>query len=165
MPWGEWWPTNDSNVLKMEELQCMMMSSLADFQLQGPNLWLSRWKNTVHGNYQLTVREVAEEVGISTGSCHTILMEDSGMHQVSAKFAPWLSTDDLKLQRYSICENLLQMSLPVMRCGFMVMTMKPHNNPHTGEALLCLVPRNHDRCTCKWNDAALCIMNSLLKVG
>jgi hypothetical protein len=47
-----------------------------------------------------TVGEVAEEVGISIGSCHTILMEDLGMCRVSAKFVPRLLTDDL--------QNLLQ---------------------------------------------------------
>jgi hypothetical protein len=61
----------------------------------------------IRGNRRLTVREVAEEVRISIGSCHTILMEDLGMHWVSAKFVPSLLTDDRKLQRFSICENLL----------------------------------------------------------
>jgi hypothetical protein len=46
--------------------------------------------------HQLTVREVAEEVGIFTGSCHTVLTEDLGMYWVSAKFIPRLLTDDLK---------------------------------------------------------------------
>jgi hypothetical protein len=52
-------------------------------------------KNIICGNCQLTVQEVAEEVGISISSCHTILMEDLGMHQVSAKPVSRLLTDDL----------------------------------------------------------------------
>jgi hypothetical protein len=58
----------------------------------------------------LTVREVAEEIGISMGLCHTILMEDIGMHQVSAKFVPRLLTDDLQnlIQRASDSESLLK---------------------------------------------------------
>jgi hypothetical protein len=52
------------------------------------------------GKRRLTVREVAEEVGLFIGSCHTILMEDLGMHLVSAKFVPRLLIDDL--------QNLLQ---------------------------------------------------------
>jgi hypothetical protein len=68
----------------MEKLQCMMMSSLADLQLRSEPM-TDQVKNTVRGNCRLTAQEVAEEVGISTGSCHTILMEDSGMHQVSSK--------------------------------------------------------------------------------
>jgi hypothetical protein len=47
-------------------------------------------ENISHGNCRLTIQEVAEEVGISIGSCHTVLMEDLGMHQVSAKFVPRL---------------------------------------------------------------------------
>jgi hypothetical protein len=38
---------------------------------------------------------VAEEVGMPIGSCHTILMEDLGMHEVSAQFVPRILTDDL----------------------------------------------------------------------
>jgi hypothetical protein len=44
-------------------------------------------------------------VGISTGSCHTILLEDLGMHQVPAKFVPRLLTDNQE-HHFSICENL-----------------------------------------------------------
>jgi histone-lysine N-methyltransferase SETMAR len=65
-------------------------------------------KKINHGNRRLTVREVAEEVRISNGSCHTILTEDLGMHRVSAKFVPRLLTDDRKLQRFSTCKNFLQ---------------------------------------------------------
>jgi hypothetical protein len=60
------------------------------------------------GNCQLTVREFAEEVGISIGSCHIILMEDLGMHQVPARFLLRLVIDEQKLQRFSSCENILQ---------------------------------------------------------
>jgi hypothetical protein len=38
------------------------------------------------GNHLLNVREVAEDVGLSIGSCHTILTEDLEMRRVSAKF-------------------------------------------------------------------------------
>jgi hypothetical protein len=72
------------------------------------------------GNQQLTVREVAEEVGISIGSRHTTSTEDLGMARFSTKYVPRLLTGDQKLQRFSISENLLQVSLPVMRCGFTV---------------------------------------------
>jgi hypothetical protein len=49
----------------------------------------------IPGNRHLTVQGVGEDVGISIGSSHTLLMEDSGMHQGSAKFVPRL-TDDLQ---------------------------------------------------------------------
>jgi hypothetical protein len=47
---------------------------------------------TVHavigGNRRLTVRKVADKVGISTGSCHQIFTEKLQMRRISAKFVP-----------------------------------------------------------------------------
>jgi hypothetical protein len=115
MLWVRWRPTNGSNVLKMEERQRM-----TDERSGRPSTWRSeplivQVKNIIRGNRRMTVREAAEEVGIYIGSCHTIFTEDLGMHRVSVKFVPRLLTDDQKLQRFSICENLLQTSLPVMK--------------------------------------------------
>ena len=58
------------------------------------------------GNHRLTVREVANEVGISIGSCHKILTEKLQMHHVSAKFVPRLLTDDQKENRVEISQEL-----------------------------------------------------------
>jgi AraC-like DNA-binding protein len=55
-------------------------------------------KTIISENHRLTVKEVAEEVGISIGSCHTILTQDLGMHRVPAKFVPRLLPDDLLLK-------------------------------------------------------------------
>jgi hypothetical protein len=109
---------------------------------------IAQVKNIIHGNCLLTAQEAAEQVEISSGACHTVLMEDLSMHWVSAKFGPRLLTDDQKLQRFSICENL-QISLPVTKGGLMVMTLKPNNSPHSGRVLLCLAPRKHDNCAHK----------------
>jgi hypothetical protein len=46
------------------------------------------------GNHCLTVREVADEVGISTECCHQIFTEELQMCHVSAKFVLRLLTDD-----------------------------------------------------------------------
>jgi ribosomal protein S14 len=43
-------------------------------------------------NCRLTVREIADGVGISTGSAHSILTEDLYMCRVVAKFVPKLLT-------------------------------------------------------------------------
>jgi hypothetical protein len=51
-----------------------------------------------NGNHGLAVPEVAEDDGISVGSCHTILLEDLGMCWVSEKCSPRLLTDNQKLQ-------------------------------------------------------------------
>jgi hypothetical protein len=40
----------------------------------------------IRGNCHLTVREVADEVGISIEFCHPIFTEKLKMHCVSAKF-------------------------------------------------------------------------------
>jgi len=42
----------------------------------------------IRGNRRLTVREVADKVGISIGSCHQIFNEKLQMRRVSAKFVP-----------------------------------------------------------------------------
>jgi hypothetical protein len=51
-------------------------------------------KNIIHPNRQLTVWEVSEKTGISTGSHHKILTEYLGMQCVSEKFLPQLLTED-----------------------------------------------------------------------
>ena len=50
----------------------------------------------IHSNHHLTVREVAEEVGISNAMCHEILTENLGMHHVAAKFVLRLLSEDHK---------------------------------------------------------------------
>jgi hypothetical protein len=55
-----------SNVLRMEELQRMTMSGLADLQTSRSEPLNAQMKNIL-GNRRLTVREVAEEVEISIG--------------------------------------------------------------------------------------------------
>jgi hypothetical protein len=61
----------------------------------------------IHGNCQLTAREVVEEVGISMGSCNTTLTDNLEIAWFLAKIVPRLLTGDQKLQHFSICENLL----------------------------------------------------------
>jgi len=48
----------------------------------------------IRGNRRLTLREVADEVDNSRGSCHQILTVKIQMRRVSAKFVPRLVTDD-----------------------------------------------------------------------
>jgi len=60
----------------------------------------------IHGNRCLTVREVADEVGISIGSCHETFTEKLQMRCVSAKFVPRLLTDDQKENHVEISQEL-----------------------------------------------------------
>jgi len=61
----------------------------------------------IRGSRRLNVREVANEVSISTGSGHQILTEKIQMSRVSAKFLPFLLTDDQKENRVEISQELL----------------------------------------------------------
>ena len=55
----------------------------------------------------MTVREVAEEVGISVGSCHAILTKKLQIYRISAKFIPPLLSDGKKENQISISQDML----------------------------------------------------------
>jgi len=61
----------------------------------------------IRGNCRLTVREVADEVGISKGSCHLIFTENFQLCHVSAKFVLRLLTNDQKENGVDISQELL----------------------------------------------------------
>ncbi|UYV76008.1 hypothetical protein LAZ67_13002114 [Cordylochernes scorpioides] len=58
-------------------------------------------------NRQITAREVAEDLNISIGSCHSIFINDLGMRQVAAKFVPKLLNCDQKQHRMNIANEML----------------------------------------------------------
>ena len=59
---------------------------------------------------RLTVQEIVAEVGISTGSVHSILNEDLNLRRVSAKFVPKLLREQKKELRKEISENMLDLA-------------------------------------------------------
>ena len=61
----------------------------------------------VRANRRLTIRELAEECGISVGSCYEIVTAKLKMHRDAAKFVPRLVTDDQKVNRVCVCHELL----------------------------------------------------------
>ena len=61
----------------------------------------------IRGNRRLTVREVADEVGVSIGSCHKIFTEELQMCRINAKYVSRLLTDDQKENRVEISQELL----------------------------------------------------------
>ncbi|XP_064115144.1 protein GVQW3-like [Macrobrachium nipponense] len=61
----------------------------------------------VEEDRRITINEITEEVGISTGSVHTILTEDLAMRRVSAKFVPKLLVEQQKQLRLEIAQDLL----------------------------------------------------------
>lgn len=64
-------------------------------------------RSMIRENHRLTVREIAEEVRISTEACHEILIEKLGMHHVSAKLVPQLLISEQKENRMNISQELL----------------------------------------------------------
>ncbi|UYV73875.1 hypothetical protein LAZ67_11001236 [Cordylochernes scorpioides] len=58
-------------------------------------------------NRRITVREVAEDLNISIGSCHSIFINDLGMRRVAAKFVPKLFNYDQKQHRMNIANEML----------------------------------------------------------
>ena len=61
-------------------------------------------------NRRLTVREVAEVVGICKSSCHLILTDKLKMHRVVANFVPRLLTDAQKENRITASQELFDRS-------------------------------------------------------
>ncbi|UYV83991.1 hypothetical protein LAZ67_X000821 [Cordylochernes scorpioides] len=57
-------------------------------------------------NRLITVREVAEDLNISIGSCHSIFINDLGMRRVAAKFVPKLLNCDQKQHRMNIANEM-----------------------------------------------------------
>jgi len=58
-------------------------------------------------NRRLTIREIAEYVGISFGSCQAILTEKLNLHRVATKFVHHVLTEDQKANRVNISQELL----------------------------------------------------------
>jgi len=56
---------------------------------------------------RVTVRELVEEVGISTGSVHSILTNDLAMRRVSAKFVPKLLPMEQKQLHVEVSQDML----------------------------------------------------------
>ena len=64
----------------------------------------------MRANRRLTIRELAEECGISGGSCYEILIAKLKMHRIATKFVPRLITDDQKANRIRVGQELLDRS-------------------------------------------------------
>ena len=58
-------------------------------------------------NRRITIREVAEDVGISIGLCHAIFSDILGLKRVAAKFVAKLLNFDQKTRRMTIAQEIL----------------------------------------------------------
>ena len=64
-------------------------------------------KNIVMENSRITIREVAEDVGVSVGLCHAIFSDILGLKRVAAEFVPKLLNFDQKTRRMNIAQEML----------------------------------------------------------
>ena len=64
-------------------------------------------KKIVMKTRRITIREVAEDVGISVGSCHAIFSDILGLERVAAKFVSKLLNFDQKTRRMTIAQEML----------------------------------------------------------
>jgi hypothetical protein len=78
----------------------------------------------------LTIREIADELNLSFGTCQATLTQDLGMRRVSAKLVPRLLTQDQTEQHAANCCNVPKITLPScqalsqeMNHGFMATTL------------------------------------------
>ena len=56
---------------------------------------IDKVRTMLHEDHHLTIHEIAEGLGITMGSCHTILTGKLNMHRISAKFVPRLLSTDI----------------------------------------------------------------------
>ena len=69
--------------------------------------FIAKVRRIVFKYRRITINEIAGEVGISTGSAHSILTEDLAMRRVLAKFVPKMLVEQQKQQRLKIAQDLL----------------------------------------------------------
>ena len=62
----------------------------------------------VRKDRRLTIRMMAEELEMSKESVRTILVENLGMKKICARMVPKLLSDEQKLRRMEVCEEILQ---------------------------------------------------------
>ena len=55
---------------------------------------IAKVRKIIRDNKRLTVQEIADDCGMSMGSCDAILTNDLYLKRVCAKFVPHLLTDD-----------------------------------------------------------------------
>ncbi|XP_018353100.1 PREDICTED: putative uncharacterized protein FLJ37770 [Trachymyrmex septentrionalis] len=102
-------------------------------------------KKMILENRRITIREVADDVGISFGSCQEIFSDVLSMKRVAAKFVPKLLNFDQKQRRVDIAQELNEINndpdlLKTVitgdtKHGYMGMTSKPRPNRPNGSCL------------------------------
>ena len=71
---------------------------------------VARIQQLIRQDRRLTIRDIAEEMGVGYGTYQQVLTEELGMHRVAAKFVPRILTANQKQQRVNICTELRQLA-------------------------------------------------------
>ena len=71
---------------------------------------IAKVRTIIRNNRRLTVQEIADDCGMSVGSCDAILTDDLHMKRVCVKFVLHLLTDDQREQRQKIASDLFEHS-------------------------------------------------------
>lgn len=69
---------------------------------------IERVKEIVRSNRRQSIEVIAEQVGISKGSCHTILCDVLNMHRVCQRFIPHALTEEQQEQRANLAQDLIE---------------------------------------------------------
>ena len=69
-------------------------------------------KEMVMNDRRIAIREVADDVGLSNGSCPEMFSNILGMKRVAAKFVPKLLNFEQKQQRMEVAQKSLMMPQP-----------------------------------------------------
>jgi hypothetical protein len=64
-------------------------------------------RKIVYEDRRNTITEIADRLGLSSGTCQRILTEDLNMRRISAKLVPRLLTEEEKQRRVLVCQELL----------------------------------------------------------
>ena len=71
---------------------------------------IAKVRTIVCNNRRLTIQEIADDCGITVGSCDAILTDDLHVKHVCTKFVPHLLTYDQREQRQTIARDLFERS-------------------------------------------------------
>jgi hypothetical protein len=74
---------------------------------RNPNV-INKVSSLIMEDRRLTVREIANDIGISDGSAHAILTDDFGMRRVAAKFVPKLLSCEQKELLLDVVQNMME---------------------------------------------------------
>ena len=88
------------NTLKMRNAPGRRSTSTTDGNLE-------KVKEMDMNDRRITIREVANDVGISIGSCHEIFSNVLGMKRVAAKFVPKLLNFEPNQRRMEVAQESL----------------------------------------------------------